>query len=162
MINKPFVPDEFKVPAQLETERLRLRMLSISDVVKDYDAVMSSEAYLLSSKPFGPKQKWPKGLTIAQNLVDLGWHHKEFQMRTSFAYTVIRIDESECLGCVYIEPTQKLDFDAKVCLWVRQSQVDNGLDRHLFDTVKKWLSALWPFKKVAFPGREIAWAEWQQ
>jgi len=32
------VPDEFKVPESLETPRFRLRMLSVHDVAKDYDA----------------------------------------------------------------------------------------------------------------------------
>lgn len=38
----PFLEPEFKVPATLETERFRLRMLTVGDVVKDYDA----EVYL--------------------------------------------------------------------------------------------------------------------
>jgi hypothetical protein len=38
----PFVPDSFQVPATLETREFRLRMLTVNDVVKDYDAVMSS------------------------------------------------------------------------------------------------------------------------
>ena len=47
-------------------------MLKVSDVVKDYDAVMSSIEHLQKTKPFGPNQKWPKGLTLEQNLIDLG------------------------------------------------------------------------------------------
>ena len=42
----PLVPKDFKVPEVLETEKFRLRMLKISDVVKDYDAVMSSLNHL--------------------------------------------------------------------------------------------------------------------
>jgi hypothetical protein len=33
------VPDDFTIPAGLEHERFRLRMLSIDDVVKDFDAI---------------------------------------------------------------------------------------------------------------------------
>jgi hypothetical protein len=33
------VPDDFKVPAGLEEERFRLRMLTVNDVVKDFDAI---------------------------------------------------------------------------------------------------------------------------
>ena len=39
---KRFVPREFEVPTLLETERFRLRPLTIHDVVKDYEAVMTS------------------------------------------------------------------------------------------------------------------------
>ena len=157
-----FVPRDFEVPQQLETERLRLRMLKVSDVIKDYDAVMSSVEHLLSTKPFGPRQRWPRGLTLEQNLIDLGWHQREFQMRSSFAYTVMNHDESQCLGCIYIEPTTHPDYDAMTILWVRQSEVASGLDEHLYQTVKQWISEVWPFDKVAFPGREISWEEWRK
>lgn len=40
-----FVPPQFQVPPTLETEEFCLRMLTVSDVVKDYDAVMSSVAH---------------------------------------------------------------------------------------------------------------------
>ncbi len=160
MANTPFIPKDFKVPKQLETNRLRLRMLKITDVVKDYDAVMTSVDHFEETKPFGPSGKWPKGLTLEQNLIDLGWHHKEFQIRSSFAYTVMSLDESECLGCSYIEPSTTPDYEALVFLWVRQSQLNTGLEEHLYETIKTWVSEEWPFKKVAFPGREISWKNW--
>lgn len=46
MYNPPIVPDDFEVPQVLETARLRLRPLTISDAVKDYGAVMTSEQRL--------------------------------------------------------------------------------------------------------------------
>ncbi|MEM7102889.1 MAG: GNAT family N-acetyltransferase [Bacteroidota bacterium] len=162
MATTPFVPRDFKVPKKLETERLRLRMLKITDAVKDFDAVISSTEYLLNTKPFGPGQRWPTGLTLEQNMIDLGWHHKEFQMKTSFAYTVMNHEESQCLGCIYIEPTIKPGFDAKVYLWVRQSELDTGLDDHLFQAVKQWIAKKWPFETVAYPGRNISWEDWRQ
>jgi len=38
----PFVPKEFKIPEKLEMQEFLLRMLTVNDVVKDYDAVMTS------------------------------------------------------------------------------------------------------------------------
>ncbi len=84
----------------------------------------------------------------------------EFETRSSFAYTVMNPDENECLGCVYIYPTEKPGFDAKVYAWVRKSEFDKGLDSILFNTVKQWIAREWPFKNVAYPGREIDWATW--
>ncbi len=161
MSNKHFIPKGFEVPKSLETNRVKIRMLKVSDVVKDYDAVMSSIGHLQRTKPFGPNQKWPKGLTLEQNLIDLGWHHKEFQMGSTFAYTVMTPNEAKCLGCLYIEPSTKMGFDAEVYMWVRQSEVQTGLDAYLFDTVQEWIDSKWPFNSVAYPGREIAWNEWQ-
>ena len=61
---------------------------------------------------FLPVWNWPtEDLTFEQDLIDLGWHQKEFQMRSSFAYTVVNLDESQVLGCLYIEPSKKADFD---------------------------------------------------
>ncbi len=160
MSDKHFIPTNFEIPKDLETNLMKIRMLSVSDVVKDYDAVMSSSAHLQKTKPFGPNHKWPRGLTIEQNLIDLGWHQKEFQKGSSFAYTVMSPDETRCLGCIYIYPTTKFDYDAQICMWVRQSEVPKGLDKHLFETVKEWIKTTWPFNNVAYPGREIDWDEW--
>jgi hypothetical protein len=155
----PFVPSDFRVPEKLETEKFRLRMLAISDVVKDYDAVMTSVARL--KKVFGRNTRWPTGLTFEQDLIDLGWHHREFQQRSSFAYTVMNPAESECLGCVYINPTRKREYDAAVYLWVRDSEFEKGLDPILFEAVKEWIADDWPFREVAYPGRTIDWESWE-
>jgi len=162
MNNKHFVPSNFQIPEKLETALIKVRMLKVSDVVKDYDAVMSSLAHLQNTKPFGPDQTWPTGLTFEQNLIDLGWHQKEFQRKSSFAYTVVSPDETKCLGCIYIMPTNKLDYNASIHLWVRQSALATGLDEHLFTTAKEWIDNKWPFKRVAYPGRDIDWDEWQK
>jgi hypothetical protein len=154
------VPDDFDIPKVLETDKFRLRMLKLTDAVKDYDAVMTSIDHLQGI--FGPRSKWPsKNLTLEQNLIDLGWHQKEFQIRSSFAYTVMNLDETQCLGCVYIYQSNKEDFDAEIYMWVRKSAYNEGLDSILYKTVKKWISENWPFKKVAYPGREIDWKTWE-
>src|SRR5580692_2732294 len=106
-----FTPKDFEAPAGYETPDFRARMLAISDVVKDYDAVMTSVERL--QKVFGPSGRWPEGLSFEQDLIDLGWHHKEFQMRRSFAYTVMSPDESQCLGCVYIYPSSQPGVEAE-------------------------------------------------
>jgi hypothetical protein len=154
----PFIPTDFTVPEKLETEEFRLRMLTVNDVVKDYDAVMTSVDHL---KTIWPGGKWPEGLTLEQNLIDLGWHQKEFQTRRSFAYTVVTPSESMVIGCVYIEPTHKRGYDAEVYLWARQSELAGGLETRLYAAVKDWIAKDWPFKTVAFPGRDIAWDTWR-
>jgi hypothetical protein len=154
----PFVPKEFEVPAKLETQEFRLRMLTVNDVVKDYDAVMTSVAHL---KTVWPGDTWPEGLTLEQNLIDLGWHQKEFQIRRSFAYTVVTPSESQVIGAVYIDPTSRRGYDAVVFLWARQSELEGGLESRLHTAVKEWIDKEWPFKKVAFPGRSIDWDAWR-
>ena len=154
----PFVKKDFEVPKILETSRFRLRMLSVNDVVKDFDAVTTSEKHIHDI--WGPG--WPKGLTLEQNLIDLGWHQKEFQRRSSFAYTVVALDESRVLGCVYINPTRKKGYDAEVYLWARQSELASGLEVELTASVKAWLKDKWPFKNAVLPGTDISINEWDK
>jgi len=139
------VSEDFDVPAGLEHERFRLRKLTVDDVVKDFDAISSRVDHLgVSQPPFVP--------TIELNLVDLGWHQKEFELRRSFAYTVVAPDESEVLGCVYLDPSET--HDARIKLWVRQTAWDDGLDPVLEATVREWVATRWPFERVTFAERD--------
>ena len=138
------VPDDFDVPAVLEHERFRLRMLSVDDVVKDFDAICDRVDHEgRPQPPFVP--------TVAENLVDLGWHQKEFKLRRSFAYTVVAPDESRVLGCVYLNPSEA--HDARVVMWVRRSAWDQGLDPVLETTVREWIEQDWPFETVDWAAR---------
>lgn len=153
---RPFVHADFDVPEVLETERFRLRMLTVNDVVKDFEAVTTSVGHL--QKVWD--SEWPEGLTLEQNLIDLGWHQKEFQRRRSFAYTVVALDETRVLGCVYIYPTRKKGYDAEVYFWARQSELASGLETELGEALRAWLQQKWPFTNAAFPGRDMSLAEW--
>jgi len=85
-----FVPKDFVIPAGLETEQFRLRMLCVEDVNKDYEAVMETQGRFLSMG-----YDWPRvGFTIEENLADLEQHQQEFLSREAFAYTVVSPDES--------------------------------------------------------------------
>lgn len=157
--NHPFVPKGFEVPATLETKYFRLRMLTVNDVVKDYDAVMSSAKHI---QGVWPDSSWPTDLTLEQNLIDLGWHQKEFQRRRSFAYTVVNLDESQVLGCVYIDPTRKVGYNAEVYLWTRPPEQTSLINEDkLRSAVRNWLKNHWPFENVAFPGTDISWEAWE-
>ena len=155
--NTPFVSDDFEVPLLLETNAYRLRMLSVDDVDKDYEAVMSSAEHL---KDVWPESGWPDGLTLEHNLNDLDRHQREFLDRIAFAYTVVELDESRVIGCLYIDPTSKRGYDAEVYFWARESELESGLDERLYRDVKRWLASHWPFENPAMPGREIAWDHW--
>ena len=151
-MKKPlFVPSNFDIPPVFETGRFRLRMLSVDDVEQDYEAVIESRELLHSM--FGGS--WPReGFTLTENLTDLEQHQQEFLNREAFTYTVVSLDESRVLGCVYINPARKVDTNAEVYMWVRQSEYDQGLDAILFQKVKNWMRTSWPFTTVAYPGRE--------
>ncbi len=158
---EPFVPEDFEVPVEFETDSFRIRTLTVNDVVKDYDAVMSSLEHLqgMFLEPWG----WPQDdMSLEQDLIDLGWHQKEFQRRTSFAYTVVTLDESRVIGCIYIFPFGKGGYDAEVTLWARSDMLESGLDEELYQTVRTWMADDWPFERTAYPGREMHWEEYER
>jgi hypothetical protein len=154
MYHRPLVPNEFTVPERLETPGFVLRPLTVHDVVRDYDAVMSSAAELKGRMANG--STWPEGLTLEENLIDLGWHQREFTIRHSFAYTVVAHDGARCLGCCYIYPPPDPAFDAAAYYWARQCRIGDTADRELGGAFRGWLARDWPFRRLAFPGRETS------
>ncbi len=153
-----FVPPNFKVPESLETENFFLEILTPAVAELDYEAVMSSKVRLRSV--FSESTKWPEDtMSLADNIRDLKRHHEEFLSRKAFAYTVLTPAKDKCIGCVYIDPCKTGEFDCVVYLWVR----DDGIkfDNELYKTVRDWLSNYWPFKTIAFPGRDISWQKWK-
>jgi hypothetical protein len=142
---QPLVSSEFDVPERLEHERFLLRKLTVNDLVKDFEAINARVA------PDGRDDPW-SDTSLEENLVDLGWHQKEFELRRSFTYTVVAPDESRVLGCVYLYPSDEADVEVR--LWVRREAWDDGLDAVLEGAVRSWIAERWPFRSAAWPKRE--------
>ena len=148
---KLLVPEDFEVPQVLETENFRLRKLTAADAEKDYEAVMET-AERLRSQNGGT---WPReGFTLEENRADLRRHESEFDERKAFVYTVVSLDESRVLGCVYFYPSRDPDYDLIVYLWARQSEYEKGMEDELERVVRDWLDRDWPFENPGFSGRE--------
>lgn len=135
------VADSFEVPAELNTDKFMLKPLTIDYVDKDFEAVHNSVDK--EGKPTPRPQ-----LTKEQNLIDLAWHQKEFQKRSSFAYTILSPDEKECLGCVYIYPSEKEGVKAELSYWVTQTAFETQLLPVLAQSLSRWLQEQWPFMTV--------------
>jgi hypothetical protein len=155
MYRRPLLPAGVMVPERVEGDRFRLRPLLLADAEADYAAVMESAARLRGF--MDPGSDWPEGLTLHENQVDLGWHEREFTIGHSFAWTVVAPDESRCLGCAYLYPSDKAGFDAMAFWWVRESAL--ALDAAVGAVFRGMLAGL-PLG-VAYPGREIVWPEWE-
>ena len=154
-----FYPDDAPVPEMLRTDEFLLRPLRASDVQLDYDAVISSRAELLLSSG----DTWPReGFTLEENLADLERHEQEHLDRAAFTYTIMNLTESECLGCLYINPPERLvgtneednkylsDNTAFVDFWVRQSRLADQLDRRVLQALIPWFQNEWAFSQVLF------------
>ena len=152
MYHRPLIPNGLTPPARHQGAGFHLRMLSIHDVVKDFDAVISARDRLKGLMQ--PGGTWPDGLTLEENLIDLAWHQREFTIGHSFAYTVMNDDESRCLGCGYINPPDRDGFDAAAFYWARDPEFDDTLGPAFRALVAKF-----PLPRVAFPGRDQPFAD---
>ncbi len=142
------IPDNFEVPETFITERFIMRKLCFSDAKLDYEAVMSSIDIIRDTRG----GTWPTHeLTFEEDQIDLAWHQREFEFRSTFAYTIMNLEETECLGCMYIYPAGHRDKksqngDADISFWVTQKEYDKGLYAELYKHILKWLANKWPFK----------------
>lgn len=158
MYHPPLIEPGSDLVTVVETDRFRIRPMTVQDVVRDYEAVASSPAELGAA--FGDPNAVPQPYTFEQEIIELGWHQKEFQMGFSFVFIVVPLDEHTSFGNVYVFPASRGDFDAEVYTWVRKDQVAGGMGEELFEVTQRWIKESWPFDRVAYPGRDIDWDTW--
>jgi len=148
-----FVAPDFVIPEPPGSAGFLLTPLRVDHVVLDYEAVMSSRERLWQL--FGAGWGWPQAdMTLMQDLVDLGWHQKEFQLRRSFSWAVLTPDQRQVLGCCYLDPTTRSGFDAEACYWVRSDRIASRLEDRVGEVFRDWLAGCWPFLRIAYPGRD--------
>lgn len=154
-----WVPANFEPPF-LEKETYRARKLTARDTKLDFKAVMSSIDIIHKTRG----GKWPtEDLTLEEDRIDLSWHQREFEFKTSFAFTVMNKDETECLGCIYFYPpiavmsdaASKDDVNVSISWWVTQKMYDQGFYDILSKDIKEWVESKWPFKKVFWANKTL-------
>jgi hypothetical protein len=72
---------------------------------------------------------------------------KGIKIGRSFAYTVVRPDESEVIGCVYLYPPTDDEHDVDIRMWVTHQAWEEGLDGELERAVREWVAREWPFRR---------------
>lgn len=155
----PLVPADFPVPTRVQTPAFTLVPLGPEVVRQDYEAYMSSIAYL--QQTFTRSTAWPHpGITDADAMQDMLNEQGRFRSRRSFAYSVLSPDGRRERGSVYVQPSPVPGYDAVVRLWVTRADADAGFDAELYRWTAAWIAGAWPFRKVAWPGRAIDWATW--
>ena len=130
-----------------------LRPIRAEDVGIDYPAVMGSRERLWTI--FG--EAWgfpPETMSVEDDRADLARHEREIRDHVSFNYAILDADESHLLGCVYIDPPERVGADADICWWVVDDEVGSDLEACLTDFVPRWLASAWPFVAPRFIGRD--------
>lgn len=158
----PFCPIDARVPTGFHLPTCRVRPLTTEDLELDYAAVMSGRAMLRRWS----QSEWPADdFTLQGDLEDLERHQREHEQREAFTYTVMNLDESRCLGCIYIEPIPEPLWEAglplhlsghpdpyfgQIRFWVIPSLLDSGLDAKLLARLRSWIQDEWRFDGVLF------------
>lgn len=158
-VPRPLVAADFTVPVLAEGPSFKLVPLGPDLVKVDFDAYMSSITHLQTT--FTRSTDWPhKDITAADAMKDMENEQARFAARTSFAYAVLTKDGKRERGSVYVSPSPVAGYDAVVRMWVTKAEHEAGFDAELYAWVQEWIARDWPFAKVAYPGRGIAWSDW--
>jgi hypothetical protein len=148
-----WLPDDFEHPLREELATgHHLRPIRGEDVDIDYPAVMGSRERLWAR--YGEAWGWPaETMSFEADRKDLERHAVEIERHETFNYAVLNADETELLGCVYIDPPDARSArgaDAVSSWWVVDSFVDSDLERILDHFVPRWLSERWSFRSVDY------------
>jgi hypothetical protein len=163
-----FEKEDSDIPDGLATDDFVLRPIKADDAEMDYAAVMESRDYLRTWEQTG----WPADdFTATANREDLEKLERRHASREAFTYTIVNPAGTECLGCVYIVPTDARwlvnaritpagnrrwdDYDAAVYFWMRASQLAAETDRVLLDALRTWLSQDWKFREYLILTSEL-------
>jgi hypothetical protein len=159
--NTPWLPRGFEHPLRVEVDTAHhLRPISPDDTELDMVAVMSSQERLFSI--FGKAWGWPPAtMTVEQDREDLQRHADEMERNESFNYALFDEAETMLLGCVYIDPPEKVgDADAEISWWVVDSYVGTPVEAALDVMVPRWIAEDWPLERPRYVGRDLTWVEW--
>lgn len=155
-----WLPDDFVHPRWVELgDDHHLRPIRATDVDLDMIAVMGSQERLWSI--YGPAWGWPPpDMTREADRDDLARHAAEMGTHTSFNYALFDDAETALLGCVYLDPPEKVGADAEISWWVVDDLVGSALEHLLDGFVPTWIADHWPLQRPRYVGRDLTWDEW--
>lgn len=144
---RAFVPSDFQPPTGFATVDFRLEPLGPEHNDRDYAAWTSSVEHI-RSLPGYPDGRWPRQMSLEENLGDLERHARDFAVGKGFTYTVLDLDD-DVVGCVYVYPSNDRVHDTTVLSWLRQSQAAH--EQTFRQAIAGWLvSAAWPFENPQY------------
>lgn len=160
MTDDPWLPADWQHPLREELPTgHHLRPIKADDTDLDMPAVMGSRERLWSI--YGEAWGWPPAdMTAEQDREDLQHHADEMETHESFNYALFDADETQLIGCVYIDPTDKAGADGDISWWVRDEYVGSEVERALDEFVPRWVAERWPLRQPRYLGVDLSWQEW--
>lgn len=155
-----WLPEGWDHPVRVELPTgHHLRPIRATDVDLDMVAVMDSQERLWSI--YGTAWGWPPAsMTVEQDREDLARHEAEIEAHESFNYALFDAGETALLGCVYIDPPERVGADAEISWWVVDGLVGGEVERALDELVPRWIETEWPLQAPRYVGRDVTWDEW--
>lgn len=163
-MKQPWLPLEFVAPARVEVPgtALHIRPIHPDDTELDMVAVMGSQPRLWSI--FGAAWGWPPAtMTAEEDRADLARHAEEMERNESFNFALLDEHETAVLGCLYIDPPERVGgADAEISWWVIDDLVGTPDETAFNAFVPGWILDAWPLDAPRYVGRDLTWAEWLQ
>ena len=156
-----WLPIEFVAPERVDVgdDDHHLRPIHPDDTDLDMVAVMSSQERLWSI--YGVAWGWPPtDMTAEADRDDLARHADEMTRNESFDYALFDRDETRLLGCVYIDPPERVGADAEISWWIVDELIGSQLDHRFGEVVTAWIADRWPLARPRFIGIDLTWTEW--
>jgi hypothetical protein len=156
-----WLPEGFEAPESVEVADtgFHLRQIGPDDTDLDMVAVMGSQERLWSI--YGEAWGWPPStMTAEQDRADLQRHAEEMTRNESFNYALFDGEETVLVGCVYIDPPERVGADADISWWVIDGLVDSPVEQSLDQFIPEWVDSAWPFAEPRYVGVDLSWDEW--
>ena len=157
---KSWLPIDWRHPtnALLPTGH-HLRPIGPHDASMAVEALRGSREHLRQT--YGKGRAWPlTAMAGPQDREELRRNEDDTVAHRSFHYALFDLDETELIGCVYIDPTDKPGADADISWWVRDEYVGMVVERALDEWVPIWIKKCWPLHAPRFVGHDLTWAQW--
>lgn len=155
------------IPDELQTTEFVLRPIRADDAALDHAAVMDTRECLR----LWEQSTWPEDdFTVEANRVDLVDLEERHAERRAYTYTVLKPDETECWGCVYVFPPEATflaksavtplgdrnwgEVDAVVYFWVRRPRMETGMDERLLAELRAWFTNEWKLPGTVYVTNE--------
>lgn len=150
-------PHRIELPGPAQPHHLR--PIHPDDTELDMVAVMGSRDRLWSI--YGEAWGWPSAtMTSEADREDLARHAQEMTGNESFNFALFDDAETALLGCVYVDPPERVGADAEISWWVIDDLVGGEVEQSLDSFVPKWIAEVWPMRAPRYVGRDLSWADW--
>lgn len=160
-MSSTWLPANFKAPNRVEltSTKVHLRPIHPDDTELDMVAVMGSRERLWSI--YGEAWGWPTAtMTVQADREDLARHADEMKRNESFNFAIFNAAETALLGCVYIDPPERVGADAEISWWVIDDLVGDEIEAALAVFVPVWIKEEWPLHSPRYVGIDLPWAAW--